>query len=122
MAQSAVLVGRTMADLVRNVFVILLMAGVGYAVGFRVQTNVFMFLGGIGLLMLLVATPSPGGSRRSGSARAERRDRAADGVPDPDAAHVRVVGVRPRRVDAGLAPGVGEQPAGERRRSTPRAR
>jgi ABC transporter DrrB family efflux protein len=53
MAQSAVLVGRTTADLVRNVFVVLLMAGIGFAVGFRVHTNVFMFLGGIGLLILL---------------------------------------------------------------------
>jgi ABC-2 type transport system permease protein/oleandomycin transport system permease protein len=53
MARSAVLVGRTTADLVRNVFVVLLMAGIGFAVGFRVHTNVFMFLGGIGLLVLL---------------------------------------------------------------------
>jgi ABC-2 type transport system permease protein/oleandomycin transport system permease protein len=53
MAQSAVLVGRTTADLFRNVFVVLLMAGVGYAVGFRIHTNVFMFLGAIGILLLL---------------------------------------------------------------------
>jgi ABC transporter DrrB family efflux protein len=53
MAQSAVLVGRTTADLVRNVFVVLLMAGIGYAVGFRIHTNVFMFFAAIGLLLLL---------------------------------------------------------------------
>jgi ABC transporter DrrB family efflux protein len=53
MAQSAVLVGRTTADFCRNVFVVLLMAGVGYAVGFRVHTNVFMFFAAIGLLLLL---------------------------------------------------------------------
>ena len=35
MARSAVLAGRTLADLVRNLFVILLMAAVGYAIGFR---------------------------------------------------------------------------------------
>jgi len=41
MARSAVLAGRTMSDSVRNLFVILLMLGVGYIIGFRVQTNVF---------------------------------------------------------------------------------
>ena len=39
MARSAVLAGRTMSDSVRNLFVILLMLGVGYAIGFRVQTS-----------------------------------------------------------------------------------
>jgi ABC-2 type transport system permease protein/oleandomycin transport system permease protein len=53
MAQSAVLVGRTTADFVRNIFVVLLMAGVGYAVGFRIHTNVGMFFAGIGVLLLL---------------------------------------------------------------------
>lgn len=53
MAQSSVLVGRTTADFVRNVVVVLLMAGVGYAVGFRIHTNFLMFLGGIALLLLL---------------------------------------------------------------------
>jgi ABC transporter DrrB family efflux protein len=41
MARSAVLLGRTIADAVRNVLIIGLMIGVGYAVGFR-------FLSGIG--------------------------------------------------------------------------
>src|SRR5258708_32351644 len=40
MARSAVLAGRTVADLVRNIVVIFLMIAVGYLVGFR-------FLGGI---------------------------------------------------------------------------
>jgi ABC-2 type transport system ATP-binding protein len=35
MARSAVLVGRTVADLVRNVLIILLMTAVGYLIGFR---------------------------------------------------------------------------------------
>jgi ABC transporter DrrB family efflux protein len=35
MARSAVLAGRTAADLVRNVLIVVLMIGVGYAVGFR---------------------------------------------------------------------------------------
>jgi ABC transporter DrrB family efflux protein len=40
MARSAVLVGRTTADLVRNVLIIGLMIGVGYAVGFRFESGV----------------------------------------------------------------------------------
>jgi ABC transporter DrrB family efflux protein len=52
-AQSSVLVGRTLSDLIRNVFVIVLMTAVGYAVGFRIQTNVFMFLGAVGLMLLV---------------------------------------------------------------------
>lgn len=52
MARSAVLAGRTFADLVRNVFVAALMAGVGFAVGFRVHTNVLSFLAGLALVLL----------------------------------------------------------------------
>ena len=52
MARSAVLAGRTVADLVRNVFVVLLITGVGYAVGFRVQTNPLAFVAGLLLLLL----------------------------------------------------------------------
>jgi len=37
MARSAVLAGRTIADLVRTIFVIVLMTVVGYAIGFRFQ-------------------------------------------------------------------------------------
>ena len=36
MARSAVLAGRTTADAVRNVFVVIIMTGVAYAVGFRI--------------------------------------------------------------------------------------
>ena len=50
MARSAVLAGRTVADLVRNVFVAALMAAVGFAVGFRIHNGVAPFL----LAMLLV--------------------------------------------------------------------
>ncbi|HEX5615985.1 MAG TPA: ABC transporter permease, partial [Acidimicrobiia bacterium] len=52
MARSAVLAGRTFADLVRNVFVVILMCVVGYAVGFRVQTNVFGLLGALAIMVL----------------------------------------------------------------------
>jgi ABC-2 type transport system permease protein/oleandomycin transport system permease protein len=51
MARSAVLAGRTMADVVRNLFVIVLMVAMGFLVGFRVHTGVIPFLGAI-LLML----------------------------------------------------------------------
>jgi ABC transporter DrrB family efflux protein len=54
MARSAVLTGRTFADLGRNVFVVALMAAVGFAVGFRVHTNAAGFVAGI-LLVLLFA-------------------------------------------------------------------
>ncbi len=40
MARSAVLVGRTVADLVRNVLIIALMTAVGYLIGFRFQAGV----------------------------------------------------------------------------------
>jgi ABC transporter DrrB family efflux protein len=51
-ARSAVLVGRTWADLVRNFFVVILMAVVGFLVGWRISTNV---LGLIGCLLLVLA-------------------------------------------------------------------
>jgi ABC-2 type transport system permease protein/oleandomycin transport system permease protein len=52
MARSAVLAGRTLADAVRNVLVVALMAAVGFAVGFRVHTNAVSFLGAMALLVL----------------------------------------------------------------------
>jgi len=52
MARSAVLAGRTLADLVRNVFVVLLMVGVGFIVGWRIHTSVWGVIGGIALMLL----------------------------------------------------------------------
>ena len=52
MARSAVLAGRTNADLCRNVLVVAIITGVGYAVGFRVQTGPLQFLAGAGILLL----------------------------------------------------------------------
>ena len=52
MARSAVLAGRTLADLARNVFVVALMAVVGFAVGFRVHTGALAFLVGMALVLL----------------------------------------------------------------------
>src|SRR6476661_442544 len=50
MARSAVLVGRTAADLVRNVLIIGLMVVVGYLVGFRFQGGVLPALGCVALV------------------------------------------------------------------------
>lgn len=52
MARSAVLAGRTSADLVRNVFVVTLMLVVGLLVGFRPHTDVWQFVLGIGIVVL----------------------------------------------------------------------
>jgi ABC-2 type transport system permease protein len=52
MARSAVLAGRILSDLVRNVFVVVLMCVVGYAVGFRVHTTALAFVGGLAVLLL----------------------------------------------------------------------
>jgi ABC transporter DrrB family efflux protein len=49
---SAPLAGRTVADLMRNVFVVALMLIVGVIVGFRIETNAFAALAGAGLVLL----------------------------------------------------------------------
>jgi ABC transporter DrrB family efflux protein len=50
MARSAVLVGRTTADLVRNVLIIGLMVVVGYLIGFRFQAGVVPALGCVAIV------------------------------------------------------------------------
>lgn len=52
MARSAVLAGRTLSDTIRNIFVILLMTGIGYLIGFRFQTGFFKSLAALGLALL----------------------------------------------------------------------
>jgi len=52
MARSAVLAGRTVADLVRNVFVVLLMIVVGVLVGFRFHGSIGANIGGVALVLL----------------------------------------------------------------------
>ncbi len=51
MARSAVLAGRTFADVIRNGAVITLMLVVGFLIGFRWQTNVFGMIGGLAVAM-----------------------------------------------------------------------
>ena len=58
MARSAVLAGRTSADLVRNVFVLALVSAVGFAVGFRVHTDALAFLAGLGLVLFFAYSMS----------------------------------------------------------------
>ena len=53
MAHSAVLTGRTIADLVRNLFVVLVMLLVGILVGFRPEAGLAGWVAAIGLLLLL---------------------------------------------------------------------
>ncbi len=52
MTHSAVLTGRTTADLIRNIFVVVVMTGVGFLVGFRPATGVGPYLAGV--LVILV--------------------------------------------------------------------
>jgi ABC-2 type transport system permease protein/oleandomycin transport system permease protein len=51
MSRSAVLAGRTTADLCRNVFVVIVMTAVGFAVGFRPTTGVFLYVAGCLLIL-----------------------------------------------------------------------
>ena len=51
MSRSAVLAGRTISDLVRNFFVLLLMFGVGSAIGFRIQTGPLEALAAFGIML-----------------------------------------------------------------------
>jgi ABC-2 type transport system permease protein/oleandomycin transport system permease protein len=53
MARSAVLAGRTLADLVRNIFVVLLMVVVGELVGFRFHNGFVPAVAAIGVALLL---------------------------------------------------------------------
>ena len=52
MARSAVLTGRVLADALRNMFVLVLMLGVGYLVGFRLHTNAAALAAATGVLLL----------------------------------------------------------------------
>lgn len=51
MARSAVLLGRTLTDMIRNIFVILLMLGVGYAIGFRLHGGAEHFFTAYAILL-----------------------------------------------------------------------
>ena len=52
MGRSAVLVGRTAADLIRSLFIVVVMSVVGFLVGWRIHTGLVDALAGFGLLLL----------------------------------------------------------------------
>jgi ABC transporter DrrB family efflux protein len=52
MSRAAVLAGRTIAEAIRNVFVMLLMTGVGYLIGFRIEHGFARY--GIGILFVIL--------------------------------------------------------------------
>ncbi|MEK7659067.1 MAG: ABC transporter permease [Patescibacteria group bacterium] len=52
MARSAVLAGRTISDILRNIFVVSLMVLVGYIIGFRYENGFFNFFFGLSLAVL----------------------------------------------------------------------
>ncbi len=52
MSRLAVLAGRTIADLMRNLFVIVLMTVVGLLIGFRIDHGIFNFLGAVAIIAL----------------------------------------------------------------------
>jgi len=56
MSSSAVLTGRTIADLGRNLFTVAIMLAVGFAVGFRPGGTIFEFL--LGMIIALVVNSS----------------------------------------------------------------
>ena len=52
MAQSSILAGRIISDAIRNIFVITLMLGVGYLIGFRFENSYIEIVDAIGLVIL----------------------------------------------------------------------
>jgi ABC-2 type transport system permease protein/oleandomycin transport system permease protein len=52
MDRSAVLAGRTISESIRNIFVILVMVGVGYIIGFRIEHGIINFILGLLIAML----------------------------------------------------------------------
>ena len=112
-ARSAVLVGRTWADLVRNVFVVLLMAVVGFLVGWRISTNFLGLDRRARCSSSRSRTRSRGCSRSSGSSRPDAETAQAASFPILAPLVFASSAFVPVELDAGLAPGVREAPAGD---------
>ncbi len=120
MARSAVLAGRTTADLVRNMFVLLLMTGVGCAVGFNFPNGALAFVAGCALV-LFFAYALLWGFAVIGLVGIQQRDGPGHGVPDPVPADLRLAGVRARHLHARLAAVVRHQSAHRHRDHRPRS-
>ncbi len=52
MSRSAVLAGRVLADTFRNLFIISLLIGIAFLVGFRTHTNMVMVVAGVGVMLV----------------------------------------------------------------------
>ena len=120
-SRSAVLIGRTAADIVVNMLTLIVMVLVGFAVGFRPSEPVYDLAAGVRararvLLRLLVD------QRVRRAVGEEPRDRAVGRLHLGLPAHVRLVGVRPGGLDAGLAAGVRRTSTRSRWWSTPSGR
>ena len=113
MARSAVLAGRTTADLCRNVFVVIVMTAVGLRGGIPSDDRRCLVRRRVPShpRLRVRALLGHGGDRAVG---AQQRDGPGDVVPTVVPAHLRVVRVRPGLVDAELAAGLRHLPAGER--------
>ena len=117
MARSAVMAGRIVADTVRNIFVVLLMIGVGYAVGFRFNANVAAIIAvpiilvvfGAGILVDI------GDDRRC---RARHGDGAGGRFCVDLSAHIHELDVCAGGNDAGLAASIREREPNHRGPST----
>ena len=113
MSRSAVLTGRTSADMVRNVFTVIIITAVGLAVGFRPTTGVLPYAAG-GPAHPAVRVRLVVGFRRHRAVGTQQRDGPGDVVPHPLPPDLRVVGLRAGLLHAQLAAGVRHLPAGER--------
>lgn len=108
MARSAVLAGRLVADLIRMLIVILVIVGVGYAVGFRFQNGV---VGAIGMILLAEAFGIAVCTVSAFVGLCDQGRGVGSGLwLDLDiSSDVCQLRLRPDRDDARLAPGVREQ-------------
>ena len=111
MARSAVLAGRTTADLVRNIGVLLVITAVGYAVGYRVLTNPLDFV--LAFLVVLFFAYSISWGFATIGLMAPNSETAQLAVPGPVPPHLRLVGLRTGDNDARLAPGLRQAPTGD---------
>ena len=93
MARLAVLAGRTVSDLFRNIMVLVIITGVGFLVGFRPTADVHLLHPGLPLDAPLRVLPLVGlRLRRAG--RAQLRSRPGDDFPVIFPADVRVGDLR----------------------------